>query len=135
MGQVSLYRLWRTCAFPDFITWPHACHNSIILLAYLRPQILQVLFCRSRQSSNGRIRKLFVSHTCGWQKRGQRLPNVYPHVIFQPRPSMSFAKLPPHNYFTLYTTHACSWKAWVPRLHYSLNTSTTFCTVDMCVGI
>ena len=75
-----------------------------------------MLVCRSRESSNGRTSKLFISHTCGRQKRGarrQRLPNVYPHVIFQPRPTTSLAKSPPHNYFTLYTTHACS---WVPRL-------------------
>ncbi len=56
-------------------------------------------------------------HTCGRQKRGarrQRLPNVYPHIIF-PMPSTTLAKAPLHNYFHA-TTHACSWKAWVPRL-------------------
>ena len=108
MGQVSLYRLWRACvlrAFPDYITWPHACHNFIILLAYLGPQILQALVCRSHESSNGRTSKLFISHTCGRQKRGVRrqcLPNVYPHVIFQHRPTTSLAKSPRHNYSRYY---------------------------------
>ena len=49
--------------------------------------------------------KLFISHTCGRQKRrGARGGNVYPvpHVIFQ----TSLAKSPPHNYFTLLRTHA-----------------------------
>ena len=35
--------------------------------------------CRSRESSNGRTSKLFISHTCGRQKRGarrQRLPGT-----------------------------------------------------------
>ena len=118
MGQVSLYRLWRACvlrAFPDYITWPHACHNFIILLAYLGPQILQVLVCRSHESSNGRTSKLFISHTCGRQKRGARTTQRLPSRDISAQAYHELSEIAPAQLFHA-TTHACSWKAWVPRL-------------------
>ena len=45
-------------------------------------------------------------HILAVGRNGARGGSVYPHVIFQPRPTTSLAKSPPHNYFTLLRTHA-----------------------------
>ena len=83
------------------------CHafSYIVLLAYLGPQILQVLVCRSLTAAQ------VISHTCGRQKRGarrQRLPGTQRLPSRDISAQASLAKSPPHNYSRYYIlrTHA-----------------------------
>ena len=56
----AIFRLYNVAACVPQLHYTSSLHGSSNLT-------VQVLVCRSRERSNGRTRKLFISHTWGWQ--------------------------------------------------------------------